>query len=74
MKLSCLKNKLFLLLLILLLAFCIRIYHLNAENLDLAEAYRFTEADSLDGAFYKTLNYEEHPPAYNIFLYFMNIF
>lgn len=65
-----LKVSTVLLLIILLLAFGLRLYHLDAEDLELAEAFRLTEADSLGSAFYQPLNAEEHPPLYLIFLYF----
>lgn len=65
-----LANPLVLLVLILVLAASVRVYNLTTEDLDLAEAFRVTESNTLDSAFYTTLNYEEHPPLYNIFLYF----
>ncbi len=69
------KNPSFLLLvLIIFTAFTVRIYQLDAEDLELAEGFRLAEADTLDAAFYKPLNFEEHPPLYLIFLYFWRSF
>lgn len=65
-----LSNPLVLIILILFLAASVRLYNITAEDLDLAEAFRVTEAETANSAFYTTLNYEEHPPLYNIFLHF----
>ena len=65
-----LSNPAVLLVLVLLLAASVRLYNVTTEDLDLAEAFRVTESDTLNRAFYTTLNYEEHPPLYNIFLHF----
>jgi len=65
-----LSNPAVLLVLVLLLAASVRLYNVTTEDLDLAEAFRVTESDTLNSAFYTTLNYEEHPPLYNIFLHF----
>ena len=69
-KLSFFKNPVFLIILILALALALRLHNLNAEDFELAESFRFIEANTLASSFYVTLNYEEHPPLYNIFLHF----
>ena len=65
-----LKNPVVLLILILVLAFVLRVHHLDKEDLELAESFRYIEANTLASSFHVTLNYEEHPPLYNIFLHF----
>jgi len=69
-KLSFFKNPVFLIILILALALALRLHNLNTEDFELAESFRFIEANTLASSFYVTLNYEEHPPLYNIFLHF----
>ncbi len=69
-KLSFLKKPVILLVFILVLAFVLRVHNLDKEDLELAESFRFIEANTLASSFYVTLNYEEHPPLYNIFLHF----
>jgi len=63
-----------LLLLIVLLSLSVRLYGLGVSDLELAEAYRFKEAETINSAFFVTLNYEEHPPLYSIFLHYWRFF
>lgn len=57
-------------LLILLLAITLRAYHLGAQPLYVDEAWSYYAGDDIKGAIIKTLNYEEHPPLFNILSFF----